>query len=140
MIKNGLIRFVKISKVSDDCMLCFAQTPDHIPFKIKRVYHISQSKPSLPRGFHAHYKTKQILFCIQGSVRMVLDNGKKREEFVLNEPEIGIFLDKLIWHEMHDLTKDAILLVLASRSYEAEDYIRNYEKFLEVKKNGSSKN
>lgn len=140
MIKNSLSRFVKIPKISDDCMLYFAQTPDQIPFEVKRIYHISQANPNLPRGFHAHYKTEQILFCIQGSVRMVFDDGEKREEVIINKPEVGIFLNKLIWHEMHDLTKDAILLVLASRAYEAEDYIRNYEKFLEVKKNGSSKN
>lgn len=139
MTNSNFVRLIKIPNISDDCMLCFAQTPDHIPFEIKRIYHISQAKPNLPRGFHAHYRTEQILFCIQGSVRMVIDDGKKREEIILNEPGVGVFLDKLIWHEMHDLTKDAILLVLASRSYEAEDYIRNYERFLEVKKNGSKK-
>lgn len=138
MIKNNLIHLVEIPKITDDCMLYFAQTPDQIPFMVKRIYYISQAKPNLPRGFHAHYKTEQVLFCIQGSVQMVLDDGEKREAIVLNNPGVGIFLDKLIWHEMHSLTKDAILLVLASRSYEAEDYIRNYEKFLEVKKNGSS--
>lgn len=136
MVKNNLINLIKIPKISDDCMLYFAQTPDQIPFKIKRIYHISQAKHKLPRGFHAHYKTQQILFCIQGSMRMILDDGKKREEIILNKPEVGIFLGKLIWHEMHDLTKDAILLVLASRPYETEDYIRNYKKFLEIKKNG----
>lgn len=136
--KKSLIRFINIPKISDDCFLYFVQNPDHIPFIIKRVYYILKSRPNLPRGSHAHYKTQQILFCIQGNIKMVLDDGRKREEVTLNQPETGIFLDKMIWHEMHNFQRDTILLVLASRKYEDKDYIRNYEQFLAIV-NGKSK-
>lgn len=136
--KNNLIRLLSIPKVYDDCELCYVQNPAHIPFSIKRVYYIFNAKLSLPRGAHAHYKTRQILFCIQGSIKMVLEDGKTREEVILNRPDQGIILNKMIWHEMHDFQKDTILLVLASRKYEEEDYIRNHEQFLSLT-NGKNK-
>lgn len=136
--KKSLIHLIDIPKISDDCFLYFVQNPDHIPFIIKRVYFILKSRSNLPRGSHAHYKTQQILFCIQGSIKMILDNGKKKEEIILNQPETGIILDKMIWHEMHNFQKDTILLVLASRKYEEKDYLRNYEEFLTIA-NGRNK-
>lgn len=128
--KQRLIRLINIPKISDDCYLCFAQNPTHIPFSIKRIFYILQAQLGLPRGAHAHYKTEQILFCIQGSIKMVLDNGKRREEIILDQPEVGIFLDKMIWHEMQEFKKDTILLVIASRKYNNKDYIRSYRQFL----------
>lgn len=136
--KKSLIQSVNIPKISDDCFLYFVQNPDHIPFAIKRVYFILKSRSNLPRGSHAHYKTQQILFCIQGGIKMILDDGRKREEMILNHPETGIILDKMVWHEMHNFQKDTILLVLASRKYEDNDYIRSYEQFLSIV-NGKSK-
>lgn len=110
-------------------MLCFAQNPDQIPFKIARIYFICEPKKGLLRGKHAHYKNQQILFCIRGKVRILLDDGKRREEYLMTKPEEGIFLDKLIWHEMLDMDENTVLLVLASRKFEAGDYIRNYDFF-----------
>lgn len=136
--KKSLIRFINIPKISDDCYLCFAQNPDHIPFVVKRIYYIFKAQPNLPRGAHAHFKTQQILFCIQGSIKMILDNGKKKEEAILNQPETGILLDKMIWHEMHNFQKDTILLVLASRKYDEKDYVRSYEEF-SILANGKNK-
>lgn len=129
---KSLIHYINIPKISDDCFLYFVQNQEHIPFNIKRVYYILESQPNLPRGSHAHHKTQQTLFCIQGSIKIILDNGSNREEVILDKPETGIFLDKMIWHEMHNFQKDTILLVLASRKYEEQDYIRNYEQFLDI--------
>lgn len=129
---KSLVKLIKIPRVSDDCFLCFAQNPNQIPFPIKRVYYILQAKPGSSRGAHAHYKTKQILFCIQGSIKMILDDGKRKEDVVLDQPEVGIFLDKMVWHEMHDFKRDTILLVLASDVYKEKDYIRDYDIFQET--------
>lgn len=127
--ESKLINLVKIPKIFDDCYLFFAQNPHHIPFKIKRVYFITQASTQLPRGYHVHKKTKQVLFCIQGTIKLTLDNGKKRKSVTLDQPNIGVFIDKMIWHEMEDFKKDTILLVLASRIFDEKDYIRDYEKF-----------
>ena len=129
---SSIIRLIILPKINDDCWLCFAEGRRHIPFSLKRVYYILQAKPGLPRGAHAHYKTDQVLFCVQGSVRMVLDDGVRQEEAILDKPEVGVLIPKKVWHEMHDLKRDTVLLVLASRFYEKEDYIRNYKKFLKV--------
>lgn len=124
-----LIKLIKVPKIEDDCILCFVQTPDHVPFKIKRVYYITDATTKLPRGFHAHKKTKQVIFCIQGSIKLVLDNGKKRSEIFLNQPNKGIFVDKMIWHEMHKFKKNTVLLILTSRIFDSLDYIRDYAEF-----------
>lgn len=126
------MKVIQIPKISDDAFLCFAQTPDQISFKIKRVYFILKAKTGLERGRHAHLKTQQVLFCIQGSVRMVLDDGYKKEEILLDKPEQGIFLDRMVWHEMQGVTKKTILLVLASDVYKPEDYIRDYNLYIRL--------
>ncbi|QPA30700.1 sugar 3,4-ketoisomerase [Thermaerobacillus caldiproteolyticus] len=101
-----------------------------IPFEIKRVYYIYNVKNSIPRGFHAHKNLQQMLVCVAGSCKVILDNGKEKKEFILNQPNQGLFIDKMIWREMHDFSEDCILLVLASDYYDEDDYIRNYEEFL----------
>lgn len=130
---------IEISKVSDECSLYFAQTPTHIPFPIKRIFFITETYTLLPRGYHAHKKTKQVLFCIQGSIKIIVDDGKKREEIILDSPEEGIFLDRMTWIEMHDFKEDTILLVLASRLYKKSDYIRDYHLFHELAKKENDK-
>lgn len=127
--KNSLIKFIELPKILDECELIVAQTPEHIPFKIKRVYFIRRAHPQLPRGFHAHKTCQQIIFCICGSIKLIIDNGKVREKIILAEPHKGIFLDKMVWHEMVNFKKNTILLVLASDNFNEKDYIRDYEKF-----------
>ncbi len=125
----GWVKLINIPKIIDDCNLYFAQTPDHIPFKVRRVYFITSANTRLPRGFHAHKKNQQAIFCIQGSMKLILDNGKNKKEVVLDKPNMGVFLDKMIWHEMLDFKKNTILLVLASQIFNEKDYVRDYEKF-----------
>lgn len=120
---------IRIPKIEDDCKLFFTQSSTHIPFPIKRVYYILDADPKKVRGFHAHKKTKQVIFCIQGDIKLVLDNGKKRKKIFLDQPNIGVLIDKMIWHEMKDFKKETILLVLASKVFDEKDYIRDYEKF-----------
>lgn len=132
MKKKSLLRLINLPKISDDCLLYFAQNPDTVPFEIKRVYFITTPKPNLPRGAHAHRQTEQILFCIQGKCRLTFDDGKYKEEITLTSPEIGVHLPPLLWHEMHDLNEDTILLVLASKVYLASDYIRDYGEFKKI--------
>lgn len=126
---NRLINLIKIPKVFDDCLLYFVQRSDHISFPIKRVYFVTKPASGLPRGLHAHKKTDQALFCIQGRIKLILDNGKNREEITLDDPKIGVILPKMVWHEMHEILENTIILVLASRKFDPTDYIRDYQKF-----------
>ena len=125
-MKNQLITIVTLSKLHDDCDLIVAEN-SKIPFPIKRVYSILNAESNMPRGYHAHRKTQQILFCLKGSVRMILDNGVEKAECVLSDPSHGLLLDTMVWHEMHDMDESTILLVLASHEYDEADYIRDYE-------------
>ncbi len=103
-----------------------------IPFDIKRVFYIYGTQPNTPRGNHSHYKTKQYLVAVNGSCKITLDNGRNKETFDLNQPNLGLFQDALIWGSMHDFSSDCVLMVLADDYYNDSDYIRNYNKFLKV--------
>ncbi len=108
---------------------------NEIPFEIKRVFYIFGTNKENARGNHSHYKTKQFLVAVNGSCKVTLDNGKEKETFDLNRPNLGLFQDALIWGTMHDFSEDCILLVLANDYYNNSDYINDYELFLkEIKK------
>ena len=108
----------------------------NVPFDIKRVYYIFDTKEDVERGFHAHINLKQLVVSVKGSCTFVLDNGIKKEELILSKPNQGLFIEGLIWREMKNFSSDCVLIVLASEYYNESDYIRNYDKFLEVVNNG----
>jgi dTDP-4-dehydrorhamnose 3,5-epimerase-like enzyme len=102
-----------------------------IPFQIKRVYYMYATKEEVHRGYHAHKSLKQILICIHGSCKILLDNGKEKKIVFMEKPYEGLFIDNNIWREMYDFSSDAVLMCLASDIYREEDYIRKYEEFLQ---------
>lgn len=104
----------------------------NIPFNIKRVYYIFGVDKSTPRGFHAHKELRQVAICIKGSVKILMDDGRKKEFVKLNKPSTGLMIDSMQWHEMHEFSSDCIIIVLASEYYNEEDYIRNYNEFLRI--------
>lgn len=108
-----------------------------IPFDVKRVFYIYGTQEGIPRGNHSHYKTKQFLIAVNGSCKVILDNGKEKETFDLNKQNLGLFQDALIWGTMYDFSKDCVLMVLADEHYDESDYIRDYSKFLEEVRNDS---
>lgn len=105
---------------------------NNIPFDIKRVFYIFGTQPGIPRGQHAHFRTKQLLIAVNGSCKVTLDDGKEKETFELNRPNIGLFQDAMIWGTMHDFSHDCVLMVLANEYYDETDYIRSYDNFLKA--------
>ena len=101
-----------------------------IPFRIKRVYYMYDTKEGVVRGHHAHKNLEQILVCIHGSCKVKLDNGKETKVVPLEKPYEGLYVANNIWREMYDFSPDAVLMVLASEVYNEEDYIRDYDEFL----------
>ena len=99
-----------------------------LPFAIARVYYILQGDGS-PRGFHAHKQLRQLMICLAGSCRVLLDDGTGRQDLRLDRPTDGLMIEPMVWHEMHDLSPDCILLVLASAPFDEGDYIRDYASF-----------
>lgn len=110
-----------------------------IPFSIKRVYYMYDTEEGVRRGFHSHRTLQQILICIHGSCKILLDDGRERRNILLNKPHEGIYIGPDIWREMYDFSPDAVLLVLASQLYDESDYIRDYQQFTESVKEKSSK-
>ncbi|ECR6750381.1 FdtA/QdtA family cupin domain-containing protein [Campylobacter coli] len=101
-----------------------------IPFEIKRIYYIYNTKPEFPRGAHAHRELEQVLIMMEGSCELVLNDGKNIKNIILNRPDMGIFIGKNMWREMKNFSYGAKLLVLASDFYNEKEYIRDYEEFL----------
>ena len=101
-----------------------------IPFEIKRVYYMYDTGKGVTRGQHAHKSLEQILICIHGSCKLMLDNGKEKKIVSLEKPYEGLYISNNIWREVYDFSSDAVLMVLASDVYKEEDYIRNYDEFL----------
>ncbi|MBR1458066.1 MAG: WxcM-like domain-containing protein [Oscillospiraceae bacterium] len=101
-----------------------------IPFEIKRVYFMYDTLEGVRRGFHAHKSLEQILICIHGSCKILLDNGREKKVVPLEKPYEGLYVSNDMWREMFDFSPDAVLLVLASELYDERDYIRDYDEFL----------
>ena len=101
-----------------------------IPFTIKRVYFMYDTLQDVVRGKHAHKHLEQILFCVHGSCKVRLDNGKEKKVVPLERPYEGLYIPGNMWREMYDFSPDAVLMVLASEIYNEEDYIRDYDEFL----------
>lgn len=106
-----------------------------IPFKTNRYFLIYDVPTAETRGEHAHIECHQFLIAVKGTVHVVADDGKNREEFVLNHPSMGVHLPPMIWGIQYRYSNDAVLLVFASHYYDSSDYIRNYDDFISTKKN-----
>ena len=103
---------------------------EEIPFEVKRVYYIYDTTPGTVRGKHAHKALKQVLICVSGActIECELPDGSKSQHR-LDWPDRALLIEGLVWREMKDFSKDAVLLVFASEHYDEKDYIRDYETF-----------
>ena len=116
----------------DRGMLVALEEYKDIPFEIKRVYYMYDTKKNVHRGFHAHKSLEHILICIHGSCKVLLDNGTEKKIVSLEKPYEGLYIANNMWREMYDFSEDAVLMVLASEYYKEEDYIRDYNEFLRM--------
>lgn len=127
----SLIHLVELPWRGDDRgALVAIESGINVPFDIKRAYYIFGTKEGVSRGFHAHRSLTQLMVCVSGHCRIVLDNGFVREEVVLDNPAQGLLVSDMVWREMHELSQGCVLLVFASGHYDEADYIRNYDEFL----------
>jgi UDP-2-acetamido-3-amino-2,3-dideoxy-glucuronate N-acetyltransferase len=103
-----------------------------LPFLPQRYFVVFNVPGKEVRGEHAHRKCDQFLVCLRGRVAVMVDNGRQREEILLSTPAIGIHVPPMIWAVQYKYSEDAVLLVLASHKYDAGDYIRSYDEFLQA--------
>jgi UDP-2-acetamido-3-amino-2,3-dideoxy-glucuronate N-acetyltransferase len=112
--------------------LSVAECQNGLPFVPRRFFVIFDVPSKEVRGEHAHKELQEFLVCVKGSCSIVVDNGERREELVLDAPNIGVYIPPMIWTTQYKYTPDAVLCVLASDVYDPEDYIRDYDEYVQA--------
>lgn len=105
-----------------------------IPFEIRRVFYQYDVPGGESRGAHAHIKDSQFLIAVSGAFEVLVDDGKDRKVFVLNRPYYGLLVPPGIWSAEQEFSSGSVCLVLTDNGYDAADYIRDYDEFLNYKK------
>lgn len=125
------IKFIPLQAHGDDRgSLIALEEGINIPFSVKRVYYLFNTKEGVRRGFHAHKTLKQVAIVVRGSCCFVLDDGKEKVEVLLDNSAKGLLIESFMWREMYDFSDDCVLMVLADQLYDESDYIRDYQQFL----------
>ncbi len=127
------VRLINMPEIADlRGMLSFGEIGAHLPFTPKRYFLVYDVPSKDVRGEHAHRSLEQLLICVKGSCRVVVDDGKNRDEVTLNSPRQALYIPARVWGIQYKYSEDAVLMVLASEKYDAADYIRNYDEFLKI--------
>ena len=105
------------------------------PFSIKRVFYLYDIAGGESRGAHSHFECHQFLIAASGSFEVSLDDGKYKRQVFLNRPNLGLHIPPGIWASEENFSSGAICLVLASHTYDESDYLREYDEFLNYRKN-----
>jgi acetyltransferase-like isoleucine patch superfamily enzyme/dTDP-4-dehydrorhamnose 3,5-epimerase-like enzyme len=105
-----------------------------LPFKVKRMFFVYNVPNERVRGEHVHKELHEFVICLRGRVSVVVDDGKIKEEYLLDRPWLGIYLPPRVWRILYKFSQDAVLAVYASHEYDPTDYIRDYDEFIEMVK------
>lgn len=139
MMKNNSVydcTIIELDKHHSDRKgnLSVVQNGDTIPFDVKRVYYLYDVPGGESRGAHAHKELSQLIIAASGSFTVTLDDGKVKRSFLLNRPYQGLLVVPGIWRDLDDFSSGSVCMVLASHPYDKEDYIRDYDEFLDYKR------
>ena len=108
--------------------------PKQLEFPLKRIYYIFDVKDGVRRGYHSHNDLEQILIAVHGKVKVLIKTPYEEEIVELDSPNKGLYIGPMIWREMFDFKNEAVLVVLASHEYDENDYIRDWNDYLEKAK------
>ena len=126
-----IINFDCYKEIDGDLVVAEGHTAN-VPFAIARIFNVRADKGST-RGRHAHRECTQLLICTNGEVKVTCDNGKETSVYILDEPYLGLLIEPGIWSEQMYATANTVLTVLCDTPYSEDDYLRNYEDFLNYK-------
>lgn len=128
-----IVEFVDLGDERGNLVVIEGEGRD-IPFDIKRVFYIYGSDADVVRGQHANRESEFLMVNVGGTSKVKIDNGYETRIIELNRPGMGLYLAPMVWKDMYDFSADSILLVLSSRHYDPEEYIREYDDYItEVK-------
>ena len=116
--------------------LSFVEQENHIPFAIKRTYWLYDVPGGECRGGHAYRENQEFIVALSGSFDVILDDGKEKKTFTLNRSYYGLYVPKGLWREMENFSTNSLALILSSTNYDANDYIRDYDEFIKLKRDG----
>lgn len=116
--------------------LSFVEQLNHIPFEIKRAYWLYDVPGGECRGGHAYRENQEFIVALSGSFDVVLDDGLEKKTFTLNRSYYGLYVPKGLWREMENFSTNSLAMILSATEYDVSDYIRNYDEFLNLKKDG----
>ena len=112
--------------------LSYAEYGGLLPFIPIRYFIVFNVPEGQARGGHAHRAVEQFLVCVKGRVSVTVDDGRERDEILLDSPRLGVYIPPHIWATQQNYSPDAVLLVLSSAVYDQDEYIRDYEEFLRI--------
>ncbi|RYE13791.1 MAG: WxcM-like domain-containing protein [Rickettsiales bacterium] len=128
-------KIINLPKILDERgNLSFCESENQIPFDIKRIYYLYDVPNGITRGGHGHKELEQLIIAASGSFDVVLDDAKVKRIVTLNRPMFGLYIKPGIWRDLVNFSSGSVLLVLASIKYSENDYIRDYNDFLNMKK------
>lgn len=111
--------------------LVVVESEESVPFEIKRIFYIYGSDDSVKRGQHANRESEFVLINVSGTSKVRIDNGHSEAIVELDRPRMGLYIPKMVWKDMYDFSEDSVLLVIASTHYDGNEYIRDYNSYLE---------
>ena len=130
-------KFVELPRFLDSRgNLSFVEQNNHIPFEIKRTYWIYDVPGGEARGGHAFKENHEFIVALSGAFDIIVDDGQQKKTFSLNRSYFGLYVPSGLWREMNNFSTNSVALEFGSMHYDKEDYIRDYNTFLNLKRDG----
>ena len=130
-------RIIELPKFTDPRgNLSFVEQLNHIPFEIKRTYWIYDVPGGESRGGHAFRKNEEFIVALSGAFDVIIDDGVEKKKITLNRSYYGLYVPAGLWREIENFSTNSLALEFGSIHYDENDYVRDYEEFLKLKRNG----
>ena len=130
-------RIIELPKFLDERgNLSFVEQFTHLPFEIKRTYWIYDVPGGEDRGGHAYLKNQEFIIALSGAFDVMVDDGENKKTFSLNRSYFGLYVPAGLWRTMENFSTNSLALEFGSEHYAQDDYIRDYDQFLKLKKDG----
>ena len=131
----SIIQILSLPKIVDRRgNLSFIESENHIPFKIARCHWIYDVPGGVKRGGHAYKENEEFIVALSGSFDVIVNDGKEEKVYHLNRSYYGLYIPAMNWRQMENFSTNSLALVLSSKKYNAEDYVRELSLFKEMKK------
>lgn len=131
------VRIIELPKFLDARgNLSFAEQNNHIPFVIKRTYWIYDVPGGEGRGGHAFVANQEFVVALCGAFDVVVDDGVNKKTFCLNRSYYGLYIPNGLWRTIENFSTNSLALEFGSEHYSVDDYIKEYDEFLKMKRNG----